>query len=645
MNLRQGLVGLFVLTFLISGIGLGLLVLDDQNDLSSRASTGSLSSLRPALSGDRYLESNLVWDGAAFHLPVQVSFDRLLWLPPTETDPIFFHLSSSISVRLVQGSLDLVALGKILGENFVPVKPPLTPQKYLDGWETQTYSYSFFNTEKVVDVWTNSQGLSLLAVMPAGTATPTNNDLARGEVRDLIKGFSVSTSVKGISTPDDTARLAALIRPSVVMILNHYCAQIKFTELGASSLAGKVYPFCLTQSGTGFFVTQDGYLATNGHVVTNPQETALIFGVTNGSLDPLLVDYFHAYFLSQTSLSVDQAMVETKVQEAHQSKETLYQMAGVVNELLKQKTASLEASQNEYYVQLGNTPLQMIDSKIKTSSDVVSATFVAADYQIPDPVLGFSSSDVALLKIDGTGYPALPLGQADEISVGSNILVVGFPGITMGGQNLLLDTSAGAEPTFTKGVISAFKQAKGDKKELIQTDASINHGNSGGPAVSAEGKVVGIATYGLVPEEGSGNYNFLRSVADLQDLMKKNNLSADIGETFPLWQSGLENYWFSYLKPAKNDFEKVASLYQGHPTVSKYLSETNSKIDTPEDKSPRFTRAQRKLYMNLSGGLLAFSIVAIITLTILEFIDSKRRRSATVLPPHATLPPQPTPTF
>jgi S1-C subfamily serine protease len=87
-------------------------------------------------------------------------------------------------------------------------------------------------------------------------------------------------------------------------------------------------------------------------------------------------------------------------------------------------------------------------------------------------------------------------------------MLIGFPGIAMGSNSQLLDPSANAEPTFTRGVVSAFKQAKGNRKNLIQTDDSINHGNIGGPAISSDGRVVGLATYGLTPTEGGGNFNF-----------------------------------------------------------------------------------------------------------------------------------------
>ena len=320
-------------------------------------------------------------------------------------------------------------------------------------------------------------------------------------------------------------------------------------------------------------------------------------------------------------------------------------MAALVGDMYKKNLIKLENTVNKYYIQLGNIPIQLSKTGVNVGSGVVTATLIASDYAVPDPTLGFTTSDVALLKINGTNFPALPLGKMNDISVGSSVMLIGFPGVAMGSNSQLLDTSANAEPTFTKGVISAFKQAKGNKKNLIQTDASINHGNSGGPAVSSEGKVVGLATYGLTPEEGGGNYNFLRDIADLKDLMAKNSVTEEIGGTYDTWKSGLNNYWISYFKPAKVEFEKVISLYPDHPTVQQYLRETNSKIGGLEDKTPRFTRDQRKIYIGISSGLMIFSVVIIIALGISNYIDSKRRRAPVILPPRMPLPHQPIQTF
>ena len=99
--------------------------------------------------------------------------------------------------------------------------------------------------------------------------------------------------------------------------------------------------------------------------------------------------------------------------------------------------------------------------------------------------------DVALLKIEGEDFPYIPLGNSDDVIIGEWVIALGNP---FG----LFDVSS--KPTVTVGVISALDMDfKGDLQiqgrsyqDMIQTDASINGGNSGGPLVNSLGQVIGI---------------------------------------------------------------------------------------------------------------------------------------------------------
>jgi serine protease Do len=108
-------------------------------------------------------------------------------------------------------------------------------------------------------------------------------------------------------------------------------------------------------------------------------------------------------------------------------------------------------------------------------------------------------TDVALLKIEATGLPALHFGDSDVANVGEWVLAIGNPGF--GGANTL-------DFTVTSGIISAkgrplqaLDPATGDQtinrfaiEDFIQTDAAINPGNSGGPLLNLRGEVVGVNT-------------------------------------------------------------------------------------------------------------------------------------------------------
>jgi len=107
-----------------------------------------------------------------------------------------------------------------------------------------------------------------------------------------------------------------------------------------------------------------------------------------------------------------------------------------------------------------------------------------------------AESDVAVLKIDAAGLPALPLRDTAMVKQGELVFAVGSP--------------QGLASTMTMGVVSsAARQIDLDAPGLfIQTDAPINPGNSGGPLVNAEGEVVGINTFILTGSGGSEGLGF-----------------------------------------------------------------------------------------------------------------------------------------
>jgi S1-C subfamily serine protease len=117
---------------------------------------------------------------------------------------------------------------------------------------------------------------------------------------------------------------------------------------------------------------------------------------------------------------------------------------------------------------------------------------------IEGKVLWYDSTlDLAVVKVDKTGLPAVELGDSDELMVGEPAVAIGNP--------MTLDL----ERTVTQGVISGLNRSITFEngitiKPLIQTDASINSGNSGGPLFNAEGQVIGINTAKMSTAEGLG---------------------------------------------------------------------------------------------------------------------------------------------
>jgi len=134
------------------------------------------------------------------------------------------------------------------------------------------------------------------------------------------------------------------------------------------------------------------------------------------------------------------------------------------------------------------------------------ATLVASD----------PNHDLAVLKLMSTktDYPAATLGSSAAAKVGDQVIAMGFP--------LLLEFEMSGQATFTMGIISAKRDFYG--YSWLQTDAAINHGNSGGALVNMQGEVIGINTLRFMIDDAGypiDNIGFAIPIDDAKALIAK----------------------------------------------------------------------------------------------------------------------------
>ena len=107
-------------------------------------------------------------------------------------------------------------------------------------------------------------------------------------------------------------------------------------------------------------------------------------------------------------------------------------------------------------------------------------------------------SDLAVLKIEASGLPTVPVGDSDKVRVGDVVLALGNP--------------MGIGQTVTSGIVSAKGRATGlsdgSFEDFLQTDAAINRGNSGGALVNTSGELIGINSQILSPSGGNIGIGF-----------------------------------------------------------------------------------------------------------------------------------------
>ncbi len=316
----------------------------------------------------------------------------------------------------------------------------------------------------------------------------------------------------------------------------------------------------MIEEGSGFFVTPDGYLVTNAHVVA-PDQDEIKQGFAQEALQDFVnkdvQDIENELAAQGITLSNDEIQSVTKADQDYCA-----------------ANMQLGDVQTSYAVELGaEVPGVAVLQQGSPASVVTVGT--------PEP-----GKDVAILKIEGKqNMPTISLGDDNAVQEGDSLYVVGYPGDAT--FYSVLAQSTQVEPTLTVGVLSRKVQMQ-DGWTALQTDATVQHGNSGGPVLNTAGQVVGLATFGVAdPQSGTleAGENFAVSISLVKEFLQQVNVTPKESMTSNLYRQAVVDMNNQQYKKALPILQEVNALLPGNPFIQADITSSQTNIISGNDRS------------------------------------------------------------
>src|ERR1700752_561558 len=335
----------------------------------------------------------------------------------------------------------------------------------------------------------------------------------------------------------DGERLAMYSKPAVVRIIDGAIGKIWFQPPGYQ---GQSFDVPLIALGSGFFISSNGYIATNAHVVS----------MTHDGEDKM-----------------KQAMLWQLVQQiAKQYNKDPRSIYNFINE-----HSTLQSFQIIHHVII---------------PDGSAYPFEIKQYGAPTGEGNDQEKDVAIIKIEVRNAPVLKLADSDKVQLQDHVTVIGYPGAADTFNSGLLSSRSSLEATINDGKNSAKKQASSGAP-ILQTSTAATHGNSGGPVLNDSNEVIGLLTFrgDTVNGQEVSGFSFIVPSNTVMEYVKSAGTTNDLGPTDTVSREGLDNYWNQYYSSAIPKFEEVKRLFPQHSEVDRLVQSSQQAKAEGKEKS------------------------------------------------------------
>lgn len=379
-----------------------------------------------------------------------------------------------------------------------------------------------------------------------------------------------------VNAVSDGERLAMYSKPAVVRIVDGAAGQFRFERPGYEAHTFNVSSIAL---GSGFFISSNGYIATNAHVVSTTKEG------------------------------------DDKAKEA-----LFWQMLVQIGQQLNRDPRTLDQRLIAQYTQLVN--FQKFHHVI--TPDGSNFPFEIKQYGAPTGESTDQGKDVAIVKIEVKNAPVLKLGDSEHVQLQDHVTVIGYPGAADTFQSGMLSQKSAFEASITDGKISARKTAASGAP-ILQTNANATHGNSGGPVLNDANEVIGLLTFrgDTVNGQEVSGFAFVVPSNTVMEYVKSAGADNRQGATDTLFREGLDYYWDQYYSSAIPKFEEVKRLFPQHSEVDSLIQSSQQAKAEGREKS--------SFPLWLVGVILAllfFVGLILIIVAIIVILMRRRKKSA-----------------
>lgn len=342
---------------------------------------------------------------------------------------------------------------------------------------------------------------------------------------------------------------------------------VVYIQWGAEAVVqvnGEAYTVRDGGGGSGYIVSPDGYLVTNGHVVEGyhqSQDNALKVNLIVQALQ-------QAGALSNVPEQLQTAAIVAhlprQIRSALALPETLLRQADAVARSAQIAPVTLaQGPVKQLVVVLQNGrpyPAEVKDYSppIQTSPGKVASLFSTVE----------SGKDVAVLKIAARDLPTVSLGNSDVASLGATVHAAGYPGAVLSHENLGRETAL--EASFTRGEVSSLKvDVQGSP--LLQHTAAISWGNSGGPLFNDRGEVIGMNTLiSIANQQAVHGFAFAVPVNVVREFLR--SAGADVSQRSLFdraWTRALDQYFEGNHQTAISEFDMALRLMPNLPDADR----------------------------------------------------------------------------